>query len=262
MIKLSKSLIMSVSSLALVAGLFTSSAYASIKTATAYIDIGTIGSSSYNVIWEAETKTDAIYPQVGVSANVYFNDIRKDNDSSYPRNSRIAEIAGVVSGSKSIRGLWEINSIHTQYNSSGKVTDQLEDYDKVRWDPAAFTTSTSEDIEETLSTFQKDVVEDILISFDLEIEDYDFFKAVKVSETNYSDSLKQIVVDVMEKQQENDIMPYVYIHQSNQNGYILEKKKNGTNVVHTLVADNDGKWTVDEVNEKKGKKVKLLEEDK
>lgn len=239
-------LVTSLLSTVLFAGLVAPTASASITTASASINIGSIGSSKYDVEWSAKTANSG-EPRIYVSANVYFNSVKKDSDSSYGASS--VKISNTLLAYNNVRGEWEINSTHKEYDGTGKMTDIDSDYDSVEWDPAAaLTLSNKESVEDV-------VLSEITSSFSLDLDGFDSFRAVQVGEVNVSDSLKDIVVTVMDNQEEGDIMPLVFVNEESDEAYILEKKVDGTNLATFLTSDGSGNWEVKKEKEKKGKKI-------
>jgi len=232
---------------ALFIGLLAPGASAAITTARATIDIGSIGSSKYQVEWDAKTANSG-QPRIQVSANVYFNSVKKDSDDASGSGS--VTISNTLSASNSVKGKWEINSTHREYDSSGKRTDIDTDYDYVQWDPAA---ARSLSAHQSLET---EVMAEITSSFQYDFDEFEFFRAVEVSNSKVSDSLKDIVVAAMDAQEEGDIMPFVYVDELAAEAYILEKKADGTNYATLIVLDGDGNWEVKEKGEKKGKRLK------
>lgn len=241
--KMTASLLSSV----LLIGLLAPVASAKITTARATIDIGSIGSSKYYVDWDAKTANSG-QPRIQVSANVYFNSVKKDSDDKYGAGS--VTISNSLSASNSVRGKWEINSTHREYDGSGKRTDIDTDYDSVQWDPAAARSLSSKD------SIENDVLTEMKDSFSFDLDNFAFFRAVEVSSSHVSDSLKDIVVTAMDNQREGDIMPFVFVDESSEEAYILEKKADGTNQVTFIGVDEDGSWEVHEKVEKEGKSLK------
>lgn len=232
-------------------GLFASNTFADITTAEAYINIGSVSSSNYSLEWKATTANTG-QPRIYVTANIYFNDIKKDSNSKY--GAAKVTISNTLSASKNVRGLWEINSTHKEYDGTGRTTDIASDYDKVQWDPASLSGSDVTEMEKMLVDFEREITEEISNSFKINVEGYDYFKAVKVGEVGNSESLEEIVTDVMTNQTEGDVIPMVYVHENNKKAYIFEKKADGRNVVYKLSKKADGEWTVADMTEKDGER--------
>jgi beta-lactamase regulating signal transducer with metallopeptidase domain len=107
------------------------------------------------------------------------------------------------------------------------------------------------------STFLQDVDKDIADSFHLSLAD---LKKVdeqpmidRQEEDQYASTMLRAHAQVMENQGYGDIYPNIYLQQDGKNGYIFQKKADGTNYLYTI-ADNQG-WAIVKTESVQGKKI-------
>jgi hypothetical protein len=240
--------------------LLATNAFAAIETADAYINIEDATSTKYTIYWEAETKVDNTAPQIGVAAYIYRNSSKVDSDSRYPINTRRAFISDTISATAgTAKVLWEIESFHHEYDDDKNIVDEDEDYDSVTYDPVSLRVlDDNTELDKNLAEFEQEVIDDILKGTNLDLTNYERYRAFDVFEDNFSDSLTSIVKDVMDKQKTGDILPTVFLNTSEGKGYILEKKSDGTSVIYLLKFDEDDLWKVIDKKERKGNAFEAL----
>lgn len=117
--------------------LWVSSAYASISSYSSTISIKNIGTSSYDVVFSAKTKSSLSSPaEVEVKSFNYYNEVAQRTKYSSEYNTNLVSHSGTITKSKSrTSGKWEIISEHNEYKNSGVISDSQESYDYDYWDP-------------------------------------------------------------------------------------------------------------------------------
>lgn len=110
-----------------------------------------------------------------------------------------------------------------------------------------------QEIEQRLTRFKNEVDSDILSSSDLSLDGYTLID----NQTFYTDETYKPVAILISKevimQQENgDIIPSVYIN--GDNGYVLEKKADGTNHIYYFEFNQEEqKWQLEKIHSAQGK---------
>ncbi|MCT1577308.1 hypothetical protein M3E13_13505 [Oceanobacillus kimchii] len=106
----------------------------------------------------------------------------------------------------------------------------------------------------------KKIKKDFQKTYDLGLEDFKFVHNSSFdnkSSIQSKKSLKSIVMDIANESNFFDFPPIIYLN--NSNGYILEKKLNGENVLHTLELNNEKQiWEVKYKESKQGAQLEDL----
>jgi Antirepressor regulating drug resistance, predicted signal transduction N-terminal membrane component len=112
-------------------------------------------------------------------------------------------------------------------------------------------------------TFLQDVDKDIADSFHLSLVDLKKVNkepkksSIQTSsdqqEDQYTSTMLRAHAQVMENQGYGDVYPNIYLQQDGKNGYIFQKKADGTNYLHTI-AYNQG-WAIVKTESVQGKKI-------
>lgn len=136
-------------------------------------------------------------------------------------------------------------------NNTSVVASQLGHAFKVPTNEAEV--KIKKEIDQKINAFRATVNQDVSNSFGLNLESY--------SEINYKeilsgqhDELKNAFFEVVVTQKPGDVMPSVFINNSQNEGYILEKKANGTSVIYTLKKDGSS-WVIVSQDMKPGKYI-------
>lgn len=107
--------------------------------------------------------------------------------------------------------------------------------------------------------FIQTITKDFIDTHNLNLNSYEFFDLReiypdKVNLTTQEKSLINIYMNIVKEQDFIDCSPLLYIDETNNKGYALEKKVNGINNLHILSYDNTSQnWKVTNKNNKKGK---------
>lgn len=109
---------------------------ASIDKGKSYINLGTIYSSTYDIKWSAETTAKSTAYEVSVYSSVYFNGKRQGiAEGTVEYNTKSVDHGGKKSGSKSVKGTWELFSDHYVKLTKDSDKERKDSYDYVYWDP-------------------------------------------------------------------------------------------------------------------------------
>lgn len=95
-----------------------------------------------------------------------------------------------------------------------------------------------ETLKQRLSEFKEKVDNDIAQSFDINLEELvELDRKVIINDEKYK-GITNKLIDVINEQEDGDIIPSVYLDEENNELYILEKKSDGTNVLHKYQPEN------------------------
>ncbi|MFD1737458.1 hypothetical protein ACFSCX_12925 [Bacillus salitolerans] len=113
-----------------------------------------------------------------------------------------------------------------------------------------------ERIDSANSEFMDNVNQDVLETFDLKLDDYEKLDNQDLYEDDTYKDLHGVLFEVMMSQEDGDIKPTVYV--KGNIAYILEKKADGTNILHEYkkLDGKGGKWKKESKKEEKGEKIK------
>ncbi|HBZ81416.1 MULTISPECIES: hypothetical protein [Brevibacillus] len=245
-----------------------SSAYAYIKNYSSYISLDNHTSTKYSVPFKATTTASKTSYLVNVSSNVYFNSAYKTSDDA--SGSLTAKVNTSTTGKSGTNGEWEIESFHYQWLSEDDLEDAQNStdsvyYDKTDWallksssdkEAKAFT----QKVDNAINEFKAQTVKSITNDLNLDLTDYKIITVRDAIELDKTFTLLNEVKKVLDNQEEGDIKPTIYLHESKEKGYILQKKANGISNAFELVNEN-GKWYTTDEKSKKGKKLLLPEID-
>jgi F0F1-type ATP synthase delta subunit len=112
-------------------------------------------------------------------------------------------------------------------------------------------------LEKNIQEFKNEVDTDIIQSFKLDLTKFDKIDHKDVMQKDEYANLRKAFIRVAMEQSEGDIMPSIYLQNKN-TAYILEKKSDGSNVVHEFKLKGD-KWEATDVKKSKGKIIKFKE---
>lgn len=105
-------------------------------------------------------------------------------------------------------------------------------------------------IDKRVSDFKDAVDQDIKDSFDVKLEDFKkIHQKTIMTDEKYKD-LKSIFLDILFKQNQGDVIPSVYVNETEGSGYILEKSVDGTNTIYIIEYSNG--WKLSETLSRTG----------
>lgn len=106
------------------------------------INIGSIGSTTYNVPWNARTTATEPAAWISVNSTIYFNDVAKGSSFKKNYNNSTVYDNGTVIGNVGPKGTWKISAIHEfptfaydDYGNTWPITVGWRTYDSVYYDP-------------------------------------------------------------------------------------------------------------------------------
>lgn len=123
----------------------------------------------------------------------------------------------------------------------------------------AYSTNVKAELTEAEDKFIQTITKDFINTHNLNLNSYNFFDLREIypdkdNLTTKEKSLVNIFVNIVKEQDFIDCSPLLYIDETNNKGYVLEKKVNGMNNLHILTYDNTSQsWKVTNKNNKKGK---------
>ena len=122
-----------------------------------------------------------------------------------------------------------------------------------------YSTNVQAEFTDAENKFIQTITKDFIDTHNLNLNSYEFFDLReiypdKVNLTTQEKSLVNIYMNIVKEQDFIDCSPLLYIDETNNKGYVLEKKVNGINNLHILSYDNTSQnWKVTNKNNKKGK---------
>ena len=122
-----------------------------------------------------------------------------------------------------------------------------------------YSTNVQAEFTETENKFIQTITKDFIDTHNLNLNSYKFFDLREIypdkeNLTTQEKSLINIFMNIVKEQDFIDCSPLLYIDETNNKGYVLEKKVNGMNNLHILSYDNTSQnWKVTNKNNKKGK---------
>ncbi|MGG3886147.1 hypothetical protein [Brevibacillus panacihumi] len=241
--------------------LFATSAYAAISSYSSYISLDNHTSSSYSVPYRASTTASATSYMVHTRGNVYFNNAWKADGEEV--GTKTASFSKKTSGKSGTNGRWDIEAYHYQWASADNLVDVKESDDTVYYDKNDWLLAKSEakqeltkKIDSELKDFEVQTVKNIANDLDLDLTDYEQISVGDAIELDKTFSLFKEIEKVLSNQQEGDIRPTVYLHSSNEEVLVLQKKANGTSIVYQIEKKNE-EWSTVDKNSKKGNKLSV-----
>jgi len=132
--------------------------------------------------------------------------------------------------------------------------------------------ATEEKIEKEVDTkmveFKQKVDDDIFNTFNLPSEEYEAIDVNMLLDDGSIEynALKDLLISICVEQKVGDILPSIYLSKENRNeGYICEKKNDGTNIIYTIKREtndkinandtNDTKWVIENTEKKSGESL-------
>ena len=109
--------------------------------------------------------------------------------------------------------------------------------------------------------FIKTITKDFIATHNLNLDSYNFFdlRDIYLNKDNLTTQEKSIIniyMSIVKKQDYIDCSPLLYVNETDNKGYVLEKKVNGMNNLHILSYDNENQiWKVTNKNNKMGKDI-------
>lgn len=225
-------------------GILTLNAFAegisptTLKSISSNIWFSNQNSNSYYVNWSASTTATQNYPKIQVMS--FIDEVNQSRNLKNCYETSICNVTGQNTGDKSIRATWRITSKHQLINENDNTVDEDYSYDSAQWRPGIEPESVFKEHEERLEKFREAIKSDFLRTFNVSLDGYtrlndeqlaQIFKENK-SLLNYYFSINSDV---------GDIRPYIYMNEIKNHIYILQKKHDGTNILHELTL-SDEQW--------------------
>ncbi len=120
----------------------------------------------------------------------------------------------------------------------------------------------TEDARQRTNAFLQEVDKDVAGSFGLSLVDLkkaDEQTLIDQQEDSYASTLLDVLAQVRRTLDYGDIRPSVYLTQDGQNGYVLQKKADGTNHLYTIAYDQE--WAIVTTDSAPGRKMsKVIDE--
>jgi len=227
-------------------GILTLNAFAegisstTLKSVSSNIWFSNQNSNSYYVNWSASTTATQNYPKIQVTSFIDKDDVNQSRNLKNCYETSICNVTGQNTGDKSKSATWRITSKHSLINENDKIVDEAYSYDSAQWTPGIEPESVGKKHEERLDKFREAVKSDFLRTFNISLDGYTRLNEEQlVPILNGNKTLLNyyfsIDLDV------GDIHPYVYMNGNKNHIYILQKKNDGTNILHEL-ALSDEQW--------------------
>jgi hypothetical protein len=229
---LALSILVSISSITSYANDINLSNFQSISSSIWFTNQNT---NSYYANWSVSTIATKIFPKVTSRAYVYKGNFLVADQFRSDHNTSSVTLSGQNSGNKSIEVEWTVIGGHLLYNSSSSTDPSYIDItsDSAIWTPGIEPESVIETIKNRLARDREAVKTEFLSSFNFSLDDFhilDTDKLVLFAKGNKTFNNYYFSMDMSI----GDLIPYVYINKDKDHIYILQKKKDGKNILHEL----------------------------
>ncbi|MFA4137710.1 MULTISPECIES: hypothetical protein [unclassified Brevibacillus] len=228
----------------------TNSAFAQITSYSSSVDISTADSSYATLPFTSKTKVSTNTAGTFSLLNYNGRAIGKERQGTTKASGEEEVYTGGLTRT------YEVAGQHYEYDRNGKIKEYQQSSDTVTYRPNDWALSASEEelnaqeiISNTFNAVAKET--DIDLTGYTEVTKTDVFKLDKDLFTKVDDVTRDI--------EDGDYLPVIYLHESKENLYVLQKKQSGKSIA-TKFSFIDGVWEKD-TKVKSGEPLKALFEE-